>query len=136
MDVRDATLAILTMGACYGNRIVAEIERRSDVTVNAGHVARTLQRLAASGLVEALDKDESGRIPFQLTEAGREAANAALTAPSAEPAWLRFVASIPGADASGVIEATRRTLDEAARALPEAFGLAAVPKRGRPTRAS
>lgn len=136
MDVRDATLVILTMGECYGNRVVAEIERRSDTTVNAGHVARTLQRLAASGLVEALEKDEGGRIPFALTDAGRQTASAVLEAPSADIEWLRFIATIPGVDVHRVIETTRRALDEAAGALPTAFGLAAVPKRGRPTRAS
>jgi DNA-binding PadR family transcriptional regulator len=76
-DVRAALLTLLAEEPRNGYQLMQEIERRSDGVwrPSPGSVYPALQQLEDEGLVRS---DESeGRKRFQLTEAGREAAEAA-----------------------------------------------------------
>ena len=76
-DVRAALLTLLAEEPRNGYQLMQEIERRSDGVwrPSPGSVYPALQQLEDEGLVRS---DESeGRKRFQLTDAGREAAQAA-----------------------------------------------------------
>jgi len=69
----------------HGYQIISELERRSDGRwrPSAGSVYPTLQQLEDEGLVHASEQD--GRRVFQLTEAGRAAADSASRGDSGAP---------------------------------------------------
>ena len=69
----------------HGYQIISELERRSDGRwrPSAGSVYPTLQQLEDEGLVRASEKD--GRRVFELTEAGRTAADTASTGGAGTP---------------------------------------------------
>ena len=72
MSIRLSLLAILDQGACYGNQLRAEFERRTggESPVNAGQVYSTLDRLERDGLVEKAQPDDGGQIYYAITPAG------------------------------------------------------------------
>jgi DNA-binding PadR family transcriptional regulator len=58
--------------------------------VNIGQVYTTLQRLERDGLVEPAEpRGDRGRLPYRLTELGRNALQAWLAEPESEPQQLR-----------------------------------------------
>lgn len=84
-DVRSAILGLLAEEPMHGYQIISELERRSDGRwrPSAGSVYPTLQQLEDEGLVHASEKD--GRRVFELTDAGRTAADTASTGGSGTP---------------------------------------------------
>ena len=84
-DVRSAILGLLAEEPMHGYQIISELERRSDGRwrPSAGSVYPTLQQLEDEGLVRASEKD--GRRVFELTEAGRTAADTASTGGAGTP---------------------------------------------------
>jgi DNA-binding PadR family transcriptional regulator len=93
-DVRSAILGLLAEEPMHGYQMISELERRSDGRwrPSAGSVYPTLQQLEDEGLVRASERD--GRRVFELTEAGRAAADTASRGGSGSP-W----ASGGGSDA-------------------------------------
>lgn len=134
MPLRDAILAVLTLGDCHGSRLAAEIGRRTGTAVNPGQVAKTLARLVAEGLVAALPRDGQGRIPHALTPAGEAAAARWLDGTAVDAERLRLVASLPGIDRVALLAAQRDALERILAEAPPADGLADPPRRGRPAR--
>ena len=80
-DVRAAILALLAEQPRHGYEIIREIGERSGGfwRPSPGSVYPTLQMLADEGLV--ISKDESGKKLFELTDAGRAAAEQQEAAP-------------------------------------------------------
>ena len=80
-DVRAAVLALLAEKPMHGYQIIREIDERSGGKwkPSAGSVYPTLQLLADEGLISS--EESNGRKTYALTEAGREEAGAAGTAP-------------------------------------------------------
>src|SRR4051812_43166078 len=76
-DVRAALLVLLAEGPQNGYQLIQEIERRSEGVwkPSPGSVYPALQQLEDEGLVRSDETD--GRKLFHLTDAGREAAEAA-----------------------------------------------------------
>lgn len=75
-DVRAAVLALLAEEPKHGYEMIKEIEERSDGLwkPSAGSIYPTLQLLEDEGLIEGTETE--GKRRFNLTEAGREAAEA------------------------------------------------------------
>ncbi|MEM9465066.1 MAG: PadR family transcriptional regulator [Actinomycetota bacterium] len=76
MAVRDALLALLAPGPRHGYQLRSEFDAATGGAwpLNVGQVYTTLQRLERDGLVEPVgDADADGRVPYQLTAAGRDA---------------------------------------------------------------
>lgn len=75
-DVRAAVLALLAEEPKHGYEMIKEIEERSDGywKPSAGSIYPTLQLLEDEGLIEGTETE--GKRRFNLTEAGREAAEA------------------------------------------------------------
>ncbi len=138
MDVRGSLLALLTLGPCHGAQLATELAERTGTAVNPGQVAKTLVRLERDGIVTALPRDAGGRIPYDLTEAGRREATDWLAAPAVDFTQLALVATLPGADATVLLGRLRAALDEAESGLRAAapHGLAEPARRGRPPRSS
>lgn len=80
-EVRAAVLALLAEEPMHGYQIIHEIEDRSGGSwkPSAGSVYPTLQLLADEGMITA--QESNGRKIYSLTEAGREEADAAKSAP-------------------------------------------------------
>lgn len=85
MGVREGLLALLDRAPTHGYQLRAALEESvgSLWTVNVGQVYSTLQRLERDELVvpDGDEPDESGRLPYALTAAGREDVVAWLRAP-------------------------------------------------------
>lgn len=134
MSLRDALLAVLTLGECHGSRLAAEVAARSGARVNPGQVQKTLARLVAEGLAEMLPRDTQGRIPVVLTDAGRRAAAEWLAESSIDRQRLRLAASLPGVDRDELLDREIEALRHELGAAPAATGLSDPPRRGRPSR--
>jgi len=132
MPLRDAILAVLTLGECHGSRLAAEIGQRTGSPVNTGQVAKTLVRLADDGLVVARPRDAQGRIAYALTADGGAVAATWLTGAAIDAERLRLVASLPSVDRDALLTAQRRALESAIAEAPTAAGLAEPARRGRP----
>lgn len=125
MSVRLSVLAILDQGACYGNQLRAEFERRTAGTwpINIGQIYTTLERLERDGLATRLPATDTGHVPYAITDAGRREAREWLAAPVDRSVVTRdeFVVklalamTLPEADPSALIAAQRATLAEASR---------------------
>lgn len=134
MPLRDAILAVLTLGDCHGSRISAELTARTGAKVNAGQVAKTLARLAADGLVSVRPRDPQGRIPYSLTDAGRREAQEWLVGTAIDVERLRLIASLPGTDRTALLDAHEKALARVIGEAAPATALATPPRRGRPLR--
>lgn len=134
MPLRDAILAVLTLGDCSGSRLAAEIGARTGSAVNPGQVAKTLARLASERLVEARPRDPQGRIPYSLTDAGAAVAAQWLSGEAVDAERLRLTASLPDVDRAELLAVQRDALERLVAAVPPPTGLAALPRRGRPAR--
>jgi DNA-binding PadR family transcriptional regulator len=89
-EVRPLILAALTRKPMHGYEVIQELERESGGRwrPSAGSVYPTLQQLADEGLVTS--REEDGRRTYELTDAGRAAAQEAPIGPDAwtgRPGW-------------------------------------------------
>ncbi|MFF2369241.1 PadR family transcriptional regulator [Agromyces sp. NPDC058110] len=118
MAVRDALLALLTLGPAYGFALHGGLAERTGGrrTVNVGQTYATLDRLTRQGLVEPAGTTDDGLPLHRLTDAGRLAVDAWLDgddAAGADP-WdetvdrVLIAASLPEFDAASVIAAETR----------------------------
>jgi DNA-binding PadR family transcriptional regulator len=113
-------LAVLDQGACYGNQLRAEFERRTGGVwpLNVGQVYSTLERLVRDGLVTRQPSNETGKVRYWITDEGRTEARAWLSNPVERTTVARdefivklaLAMSLPGADPAGLIEAQRRAV--------------------------
>ncbi|PRY70281.1 DNA-binding PadR family transcriptional regulator [Glaciihabitans tibetensis] len=73
MAIRDALLAILAQGPCYGNQLKHEYDRRTGGAwpLNVGQIYTTLDRLERDNLVSAAAPNDQGQRVYDLTEQGR-----------------------------------------------------------------
>lgn len=119
MSVRNAILAILDQAPCYGNQLRAELDRRTGGTwpVNVGQIYTTLDRLERDGLATKGAPDDAGHIHWSITPAGSAVAGDWLAAPVERPLESRdefaiklaLAMTLPGADATSLIQAQRET---------------------------
>lgn len=75
MGVREGLLALLHPGPSHGYQLRGELEQTVAGlwSVNVGQVYSTLQRLERDGLVVAAgEADADGRVPYRLTDEGRD----------------------------------------------------------------
>ena len=119
MSIRNSLLALLAEQPMYGAQLKAEFENRTDQTwpLNIGQVYTTLNRLERDGLVEgAGEPDADGRIPYRLTESGREEVQAWWAHPVAHdatpprdelPIKLAMAVTSPGVDVRAIISTQR-----------------------------
>lgn len=132
MSVRSALLAIPTIGPAYGLQLAGEFRRRTggaEQVVDA-QMYMTLKRMHRDGVVEPLPKDSSGKVAYELTEAGRREALDWLAAPVPQDApgardelalKVTLAATLEAADLNRLINAqSALARAELARALEEA----------------
>ena len=146
MAVRDALLALLTIGPAYGFQLHGGIAVRTGGrrTVNVGQTYATLERLAKQRLIEPAGTTADGLPLHRLTETGTAAAAAWLDgadAAGSDP-WDETVdrvlvaRSLPGYDADGVLAGERARWEarrDAASTLAAAGGSGTIeddPGRG------
>jgi DNA-binding PadR family transcriptional regulator len=112
MAIRDALLAILAQGSCYGNQLKHEYDRRTGSAwpLNVGQIYTTLDRLERDDLVRAAVPNDQGQRMYELTAAGRDDVEqwfaGALDEPLARDELATKVAlavSLEGVDAAAVI---------------------------------
>ncbi|WP_347353576.1 PadR family transcriptional regulator [Intrasporangium sp.] len=119
MSVKQGLLALLAEQPMYGARLRNEFEARTGNTwpLNIGQVYTTLARLERDGLVEPVGgADDEGRITYQLTESGREQADAWWHTPVDRDSTprdeliikLALAVTSPGVDVAAVVQ-TQRT---------------------------
>ena len=118
MSVRQSLLAILAQGPCYGYQLRHEFERRTGSTwpLNVGQIYNTLERLERDGLVVRGSADAQGHVYWEITDAGSAEVDEWLGSPMERAQAVRgplalkiaMAATLPGADASELIE-TQRT---------------------------
>jgi DNA-binding PadR family transcriptional regulator len=134
VSVRNALLAILTLGPAYGLQLASEFQRRTGGAEDVidGQMYTTLGRLERDGVVTALPKDPSGRVRYELTHRGRAEAIAWLAAPvpsnesgarDALALKVTLSATLPGANLGALMTAqgvlARAELDRARAATPD-----------------
>jgi DNA-binding PadR family transcriptional regulator len=127
MAVRDALLALLTMGPAYGFQLHGALEARTGGrrSVNVGQTYATLDRLTKHGLIAPSGVTDDGLPLHALTSTGAAAATAWIggaDAAGADP-WdesvdrVLIALSLPGVDAGAVVDEQlgqwRRRLAEA-----------------------
>ena len=83
MSLRDSLLVVLSLGPAYGYQLHAEVVERTRrrTALNAGQVYSTLDRLARDGLLSQAGTTHDGLPLYELTDAGRTAAEHALSTP-------------------------------------------------------
>lgn len=91
VSVRNAMLAILTQGPCYGYQLRTEFARRTGVQthVNVGQIYNTLERLERDALVERAGVDDAGHVFWRVTESGRAEVAAWFSSPVARAGAAR-----------------------------------------------
>ncbi len=114
MAVRDALLALLTMGPAYGFQLHGGLEARTGGrrSVNVGQTYATLERLTAQRLVAPAGTTDDGLPLYRLTTEGESAAAAWLNGADAAgaDAWdetvdrVLLAISLPGIDAGVVLD--------------------------------
>jgi len=116
MTVRNALLAMLTIGPSYGLQLAAEFHRRTGgaEAIADAQIYTTLRRLVRDGLVLALPKDDAGIATVEISEAGRVQAFAWLAAPVPQDApgardelalKVTLAATLPGSDLRALLTA-------------------------------
>lgn len=121
MSVRQSLLAILAQGPCYGYQLRHEFARRTGAVwpLNVGQIYNTLERLERDGLVSRDDADAQGHVYWEITPAGNAEVALWLSGPAERPLAPRdelaikvaLTATLPGADASSVIDAERAAVE-------------------------
>lgn len=132
MSVRLSLLAILDQGACYGYQLRAEFDRRTGSTwpLNVGQIYNTLDRLERDGLVSKGDVDAEGHVYWHITDAGAAEVRDWWAAPVERAGGTRdelaikvaVAATLPGADAAGIIATQRAQSVSQLEALTRAAG--------------
>ena len=133
MAVRDALLALLTMGPAYGFQLHGGLEARTGGrrSVNVGQTYATLERLTKQRLIAPAGTTDDGLPLHALTPAGETAAAAWLggaDASGADP-WdetvdrVLIALSLPAVDARSIVDAE---LERWSIRLTEAEGRAAT----------
>lgn len=64
-------LAALAGGAKHGYAIIQEIEREAAQRMGPGTLYGIISRLEGASLIESLEMEERGRVPYRITGAGR-----------------------------------------------------------------
>lgn len=117
MAVRDALLALLTVGPAYGFQLHGGLAARTGGrrSINVGQTYATLERLQKQGLVQPAGTTDDGLPLYGLTNAGAAAARSWLEgtdAAGADP-WdetvdrVLIARSLPAVDADAVLAAER-----------------------------
>lgn len=117
MSVKDAMLAILTLGPAYGSQLHAELTARTPhrSPVNVGQIYTTIDRLAKQRLIESAGATDDGLPLHALTPAGRERAREWMTVADGALDWTEMLDQvIVGAT---VDEDSSRRLVDSYRAL-------------------
>ena len=127
MSVRQSLLAILGQGPCYGYQLRSEFDRRTGSTwpLNVGQIYNTLDRLERDGLVGKSEADAQGHVFYAITEAGSTEAASWLRSPVARAPGTRdelavkvaVAATLPGVDASAVVQSERAAAEARREAL-------------------
>lgn len=136
MAVRDALLALLTIGPAYGFQLHGGLTERtgSRRAVNVGQTYATLERLTKQRLVEPAGTTDDGLPLHRLTTAGEYAAQSWLSgtdAAGADP-WdetvdrVLLALSLPHVESGPIIEAERAKWRERATAATDAADAAAA----------
>jgi DNA-binding PadR family transcriptional regulator len=118
MAIREGLLALLERGPRHGYQLRAEFEASTGAAwpLNIGQVYTTLSRLERDGLVASAEAPGAdGRVPYRITEAGREELARWFAGPvdrAARPRdalviKLALALSTPGVNATTVIDAQR-----------------------------
>jgi DNA-binding PadR family transcriptional regulator len=118
MSVKYGLLALLGQAPMHGYQLRAEFEQSTGMTwpLNIGQVYSTLSRLTRDGLVEETGlADESGKVVYRLTDAGRAELTTWFTTPVAPAEHPRDELAIkvalalrtPDVDVSAVLRAQR-----------------------------
>ena len=127
MSIRNGLLALLEGGPKYGYQLRVEFEAATGATMplNVGQVYTTLSRLERDGLVEpAGEADDSGKVVYRITGAGRAELEVWVDEPSEHDARprdelvikLALAIATPGVDALAVIDTQRAAAHRAIRA--------------------
>ena len=113
MAVKDAILAILTLGSAYGLQLRDELVTRAPhrAGLNVGQVYSTLDRLGQAGLISSDEVTDDNLPLYVLTPAGRRAAADWLASPTPPDVknWLDMAdqvliaSSLPGTGWRAVI---------------------------------
>ena len=132
MSVRDALLAILTLGPAYGHQLHSELGARTPHRgpVNVGQIYGTLDRLTARKLIEPAGTTDDSLPLHRLTQAGQTAADRWMSSVEIAglPEWTEMldqvvvVSSISPNRAKALAEDFRRWWEAdlaAARTAPE-----------------
>jgi DNA-binding PadR family transcriptional regulator len=135
MAVREALLALLTIGPAYGFALHGGLADRTGGrrSINVGQTYATLERAAKAGLIESAGSTPDGLPLHRLTASGRLVADGWLggaDASGADPLdetvdRVLIAASLPGADLGGVLRAGRARWAERLAAATEAAATAA-----------
>jgi DNA-binding PadR family transcriptional regulator len=115
MSVKHGLLALLERGPMYGYQLRAAFEESTGGSLNIGQVYTTLARLERDDLVRALDENESGQRPYEITDAGRHDLRIWFATPISRPnrprdelaIKLALAVTTPGVDATAVVQAQR-----------------------------
>jgi DNA-binding PadR family transcriptional regulator len=137
MSIRNGLLALLEGGPKYGYQLRVEFEAATGATwpLNVGQVYTTLNRLDRDGLVEPVGAaDESGKVVYRITEAGRAELATWFDEPIEHDARPRdelvikvaMAVATPSVDALAVIDAQRAAAHRAIRAATRRKAGAAV----------
>lgn len=130
MSVRDAMLAILTLGPAYGSQLHAELTSRTPhrSPVNVGQIYTTIDRLGAQKLLTSGGVTDDGLPLHRLTPSGRGRAEAWMSGPDDSPTldWTEMLdqvlvtASVDDTAAGGLIAAYRELWSGRADEQPRA----------------
>lgn len=116
MTVRQSLLAILDQGPCYGYQLRTEFARRTGSAwpLNVGQIYNTLDRLERDGLVAKGEPDAQGHVFYAITDAGSREVDGWLASPAGGgqarddlAIKIALAATLPGADAEGLIDRQR-----------------------------
>jgi DNA-binding PadR family transcriptional regulator len=105
MSIRMSLLAILDQGACYGNQLRLEYERRTGGIrpLNSGQVYKTLDAVESEGLVTRGSPAPGGYTLFAITSAGTSSA----AARSELATKVTLALTLPGVDVPRLIGVER-----------------------------
>jgi DNA-binding PadR family transcriptional regulator len=121
MAIRDALLAILAQGPCYGNQLKHEYDRRTAGAwpLNVGQIYTTLDRLERDGLVSAALPNDQGQTIYELTPSGRDEVTRWFARPLDDPlprdelaTKIALAVSLAGVDALEVITHQQRSTQQ------------------------
>lgn len=129
MSIKHGLLALLERGPMYGYQLKAAFEESTGGTwpLNIGQVYTTLSRLERDKLVRALDENDGGQRPYEITDDGRADLRAWFATPVSRAnrprdelaIKLALAVTTPGVHTAAVIQgqrtATMRSLQEYTR---------------------